>query len=95
MDCCDAQGQTPLHALAGRGQHSLLSEVLARGAASLNAQDAEGHTALHHAASCGGVGACRVLRAAGADLCVRSAGGQTAKEVAELGGHQACLHLLI
>lgn len=90
-------GTTLLMALARRGQHNLMSELL-RGpaAATINQRDAAGMTALHHAAAAGSFNACRVLRVHGADPSLRTSveGKPTAFQVAEAGGHDRLLPLL-
>lgn len=89
--CASDAGETPLMALARRGQHKLLSQLLQGPAAtSLNRQDAAGYTALCHAAAAGATNACRVLRSYGADPGLRTAAGQTALELAVAGSHTLC-----
>ena len=83
-------------ALARRGQHKLLAELLRGPAAALvNLQDAAGFSALIHAAVVGSAAACRVLRSYGADPSLRTADeGKTAHDLAAAAGHTACLPLL-
>ena len=64
------------------------------GTASVNVQDAHGLTALHYAAAAGSQGACQVLRSCGADPSLPTLEGQSAANLAEAGGHTACLPLL-
>lgn len=95
MCCADDAGETPLMALARRGQHKLVSQLLRGPAvATLNRQDAAGLSALCHAAAAGAVNACRVLRGYGADPGLRTAEGKTALDLATAGGHTACLPYL-
>ena len=96
-DCCDNTGDTPLMALARLGQHKLLWALLGvrrAGTASVNVQDAHGLTALHYAAAAGSQGACQVLRSCGADPSLPTQEGQSPANLAEAGGHTACLPLL-
>lgn len=93
--CADASGDTPLMALARRGQHKLLSELLRGPArASLDAQDSSGWSALHHAAAAGQAQACGVLRGHGADASLLTGNGRTALELARGAGHAPCLPFL-
>lgn len=83
------EGNTPLHAaLAGRGVGRISTALLAQGA-DVNAADAGGHTALHHAAFRDDVGLVNTILAHGADPVARNRDGKTALAIAEERGHAA------
>lgn len=82
-------------ALAALNLRKLLSELLRGPAvACINRQDANGLTALHHAAAVGAAPSCRVLRSFGADPCLCTAEGKTAMDLAVAGGHALCMPFL-
>ena len=81
-DCavpCAQRGQTPLHDARDGTTTSLL---LARGAA-IEARSANGQTALHQAASDGGLGNAFVLCRHGADVSASDAAGKTPAHLAD------------
>jgi len=81
-DADDAGGQrrTALMLASGAGRSSTAALLLEWGAV-VNAQDARGGTALHHAVRSGAEEVAAVLLAAGADTSTRDAWGRTALEV--------------
>lgn len=83
------EGNMPFHAaLAGRGAGRISTVLLARGA-DVDAPDAGGHTALHHAAFHDDVGLVNAILAHGADATARNRDGKTALAIAEERGHTA------
>ncbi len=87
-------GDTALMALARAGQHKPILELVKGHGARLEARDADGMTALLHAAAEGRFNAARVLRSLGADPLARDGAGRSGYELALLNGHAEVAVLL-
>lgn len=84
---------TPL-ALAARGNHWEVMQVLLDRKADVNHIDRRGRTALHHAAMYGAAKACEILMDHGARLFAGDHMGQTALHFAAMGNHFETVHFL-
>ncbi|PRW59026.1 Serine threonine- kinase CTR1 [Chlorella sorokiniana] len=81
--------------LQAAGDAGRLRELLNNDPDALNVADSEGRTALHLAAARGDCERLEVLIDAGADLNLKNSRGETAGEVAQLGGNRAAALLLL
>ncbi|MCC6796214.1 MAG: ankyrin repeat domain-containing protein [Candidatus Hydrogenedentes bacterium] len=79
---------------ARNGHPETLQSLLDHGAL-IDAQDAQGMTALHHAAKNGHNGVVEVLVQNGANKTIRDRMGKTAADYAASGGHQATLEAIV
>ncbi|XP_049947999.1 ankyrin repeat and LEM domain-containing protein 1-like [Schistocerca serialis cubense] len=87
-------GWTALHSAAQEGKEGAAQRLLFSMGSHVNAQDADGCSALHVAAAWGRAGVLRELLAAGADVALRMADGRSARDLAQQTGHFACAKLL-
>jgi ankyrin repeat protein len=76
MDSSVTQGQTPLHIAALAGKHSVVHELLSRGA-DVNARESEGLTPLHCACSGNDIKTVELLLKGGAEVNVVDIKGQS------------------
>lgn len=92
----DRQGVTALHMAARGGHASIMLLLLRHDAACLDAVDAKGFTAHHHAAAGNGRPLCvQILLLAGLQTNFRDSDGRTAADVALVHGRHVSRHLLL
>ncbi|MCG8340757.1 MAG: ankyrin repeat domain-containing protein, partial [Cytophagales bacterium] len=90
----DADGNTPLHHAADKGDKDAAEELIAQGA-KVNAKNNNGETALHKAAEKGNQEVVDLLIEKGADVNATDSNGETALQKAAAGGHQEVVDALI
>ncbi len=97
LTLADANGVTPLHAAATHGRLACVQHLLSLPAvaATANAVDEDGVTAVYSAAEEGHVDVLAALVAAGGDVTLADADGVTPLHVAASQGHLACVQYLL
>ncbi|XP_063047333.1 IQ motif and ankyrin repeat domain-containing protein 1-like [Engraulis encrasicolus] len=83
INCCDANGNTPLSEAAGGGHPELITMLLERGA-DVNTKGAFGRTPIYRAAFGGHLGAVQTLLQSGADPRAHADDGSTPEQVASV-----------
>ncbi|XP_067952012.1 uncharacterized protein [Watersipora subatra] len=96
LDCCDLNGETPLH-LAALNSHRAAVILLMNGGAQVNIRDNQGCLPVHLAAWTGNVDICQSLLhlQAHTEINAQNRAGDTALHIASQYGHTAVVRLLL